>query len=238
MNVLIVEDEPPIAADIEEYISQHLGASLSRINRVFTFREARDFLTRHDIDLLLLDLNLNGRDGFDVLRESASRNFHVIVISAYTDRAIEAYELGILDFVAKPIDAVRLHLALDRFQGRRKIEGQGARYLIVHKSGEHIPVPVSSIGYFKADGYLVEIHRSDGSVELIEKALNKLELILPNHFLRVHRSYIVDINAIRSYCHLGSSNYEITLKTGQTIPLSRNHLFRFISMFKSPEVQR
>lgn len=224
MNVLIVEDEPPIAADIEEMTRLYLGDNLRTLNTVYTFQEARSWMDRETIDLLLLDLNLSGRDGFDVLREISGRNFHTIVISAYTDRAIEAFNLGILDFVAKPVDEQRLHLALDRFCGRRRIEGQGVRFLTVFKQGRHCPVAVETIRYFKADGYLVELHKEDGTVDLIEKALNKLEQILPERFMRVHRSFIVDIGLIASYRHLGGTQYEIVLKNGETLPLSRKRV--------------
>jgi DNA-binding LytR/AlgR family response regulator len=85
-------------------------------------------------------------------------------------------------------------------------------------------VAVDEIRYFKADGYLIELHKTDGSVDLIEKALSKLEQILPERFLRVHRSYIVDTGAIESFRHLGGTQYEIGLKNGEILPLSRKRL--------------
>jgi two-component system response regulator LytT len=224
LKILIVEDEPPIAADIAEYAAQFAGRDQCAITVLYTFEEAREFLEKEKIDLLLLDLNVGGKNGFEIPKETVARNFHTIVISAYTDRALEAFDYGILDFVAKPIDKERLRLAFERYFGRRKIEGEGARYLAVHKMSQYFMVPVDTILFFKAVGYLVEIHEADGKIDLIEKALNHLEQILPRRFIRTHRSYIVDINLVQSYRHVGSGAYEITLKDGMVLPLSGRRL--------------
>jgi len=224
MKILIVEDEPPIAAEIEEYALQFCGQNRCAIHIAYTYEDAQEFLTRERIDLLLLDLNLSSKNGFEMLKEAAGRNFHTIVISAYTDRALEGFDLGILDFVAKPIDRKRLQLAFERYFGRRKIEGHGARYLVVHKMSQNFLIPVESIRFFKAAGYLVEIHTTDGKIELIEKALNHLVQILPERFVRTHRSYIIDITQAESYRHLGSGVYEIALKGGPILPLSSRRL--------------
>lgn len=224
MNILIVEDEPPIAADIEDYVALFCGRDKNRITVCHSLDEAQEVLGREKLDLLLLDLNLSGKNGFDILRDTLARRFHTIVVSAYTDRAIEAFELGILDFVAKPIDKERMKLAFDRFFGRRKIEGKGAKYIVVRKFSQNFMVNVDEICFFRAVGYLVEIHREDGKRDLIEKALNFLEQILPERFVRVHRSYIVDITRIASYRRLVTGVYEITMKDGTKIPLSVSRL--------------
>ena len=220
MKILVVEDEPPIAADVEEYAVKYCGDNLDKIKVVYTFEDALTFFEKESIDLCLLDLNLSGKNGFDILKETVSRDFHTIVISAYTEKAIEAFRYGILDFVPKPIDPDRLKLAFDRFFGRVKIEGKGASCLVVRKRNENFLLPVDHIRYFKADGYLIEIHRQDGKKDLIEKSLNKLEQILPERFLRIHRSYIVDTGLISSYRHKGGGLYEIKLKDGTLLPLS------------------
>jgi two-component system response regulator LytT len=81
-------------------------------------------------------------------------------------------------------------------------------------------LPVDQVMYFKADGYLVEIHQVGVKVDLIEKSLNKLEQILPERFIRVHRSFIVDMEFIHSYRHKGNGSYEIRLKNEELVPMS------------------
>jgi len=235
MNVLIVEDEPPIAADIEDYARQFCGRHQSRIKVAYSLDDAREYLEKEQIDLMLLDLNLSGRNGFDILKEISARNFHTIVISAYTDKALEAFEYGILDFVAKPIRKERIQVAFERFLGRRKVEGKGAKFLVVHKASQYHLVPVESIRYFKADGYLVEIHESAEKVNLIEKSLNHLEQILPERFVRTHRSYIVDINRVLHYRHLRSGSYEMTMDDGTRIPLSGKRLKAIPGMIRKDD---
>ena len=235
MNVLIVEDEPPIAADIEDYAKHFCRGHQCRISVRYSFDDAREFLEREKIDLLLLDLNLSGRNGFDILKEISARNFHTIVISAYTDKALEAFQYGILDFVAKPIQKERLKLAFERYFGRRKVEGEGAKYLVVYKASQYALVPVDHVRYFKADGYLVEIHKSDGTIELIEKSLNRLEQILPARFVRTHRSTIVNINLALHYRHLKSGTYELTLDDGTAVPLSGKRLREIPGIIRQSE---
>ena len=82
--------------------------------------EALCFIENNSLDLVLLDLNLNGDNGFDLLTTAVSESFHTIVISAYKDQAITAFEYGILDFVPKPFNRDRLEQAFDRDHYKRK----------------------------------------------------------------------------------------------------------------------
>ena len=115
MRLVIVEDEPPIAEDVEHACRSILGNRIRSLRVFFTLDEAADFLASHPVDLLLLDLTLSGEDGYDLLRQAVAGPFQTIVISAHTDQAIDAYAHGVLDFVPKPLDEERLRLALDRF---------------------------------------------------------------------------------------------------------------------------
>ncbi len=105
------------------------------------------------IDVLFLDLNLNGKDGFDLLKTSVSGAFHVIIISAHTEQALKAFEYGVLDFVGKPFNKERLARALDRvFERIHKsyivkmstVAGllihEGSRYEVELNNGLMLPV--------------------------------------------------------------------------------------------------
>ena len=78
------------------------------------------FIKEQSIDLLFLDLNLNREDGYELLEEVAAESFHTIIVSAYKDRAIRAFEYGVLDFVAKPYTEERLSLAIQRIHPRNE----------------------------------------------------------------------------------------------------------------------
>src|SRR5690554_5041046 len=118
MNVLIMEDEPIIAQRNQrlllEYYKTHPNFHRGREKICATLEDGLDYLQENDVDLLLLDLNLNGKNGFDILKKFSVHSFHTIIISAYADLAIQAFEYGVLDFVAKPYDKERFFKAMDR----------------------------------------------------------------------------------------------------------------------------
>lgn len=219
IRILIVEDEPPIAEDIEEGCRAILGERIAAIRSFFDLEAARDYLTAQRVDLCLLDLNLSGENGFELLKGIVGQSFHTIVVSAYTDRALQAFEYGVLDFIPKPFDIHRLKMALERFDS--VTTGARTRYLVVRKRNENHLLPVEKVRYFKADGYLVEAHLMDRQMEVLDKSLSRLEQILPEAFLRIHRSYIVRLDEVASYRHSGGGVYTLLLKNGESLPLSR-----------------
>ena len=112
MNILIVEDESRIAKRIERMTRDIFGDTLQSLKHINTLHEALPFIENNSLDLVLLDLNLNGDNGFDLLTTAVSKSFHTIVISAYRDQAITAFEYGVLDFVPKPFNRERLGTSL------------------------------------------------------------------------------------------------------------------------------
>ncbi|MDX1643027.1 MAG: response regulator, partial [Thermoanaerobaculia bacterium] len=102
MRILIVEDEAIVARRLRRLVEAILGERLQAIRVAATLREGLEHVRNRTIDLLFLDLDLGGKDGFRVLTEAVTGPFHTIVVSARTEEAIRAFELGVTDFVAKP----------------------------------------------------------------------------------------------------------------------------------------
>ncbi|TGL87152.1 helix-turn-helix domain-containing protein [Leptospira congkakensis] len=114
MKILILEDEPVHAKFLTKLLHTVLGSSIVEIIHVTTIDEADAELKKSPINLLFLDLNIFGFDGFDILDRIPTIFVNTIVVSANTDNAIRAFEYGVIDFIAKPISEDRLRLALDR----------------------------------------------------------------------------------------------------------------------------
>ncbi len=221
MKILIVEDERPMAEDIRDLTRAILGSRVSSIKILTTLHDAMDYLSEHAIDVLLLDLNLNERDGFDILKQAVARAFHTIIISAYSDRALEAFEYGVLDFIPKPYNATRLAAAFDRLRNNYALDKQALKYLSVRRFGMIEVVPLTEVEYFKAANVYTELHLADGSVKIYDKSLKDLKKLLPSSYLRVHKSYIVDLGNIRKIFNHGGGQYDIELGSGARLPLSR-----------------
>ncbi|MEO0724850.1 MAG: response regulator [Bacteroidota bacterium] len=141
----------------------------------------------YPIDLLLLDLNLNGEDGFGMLQTLVSYAFHTIIISANTHQAIEAFEYGVLDFIPKPFTVERLQKAMDRYELATQAENP-AQYLTIHRKGVVEIVQINQLDCIKGAGNYSELYLSGGDKYPHDKPLQRLETLLPSNFRRLHRS--------------------------------------------------
>ncbi|MDQ8204486.1 LytTR family DNA-binding domain-containing protein [Pelagicoccus sp. SDUM812003] len=223
MKLLIVEDEASIMDRLVRLARSILKERIETLHTAINLSEALALIETHqDIDLLLLDLNLEGRDGFDILKDLASRSFQTIVVSAYTRRAIEAYELGVLDFVPKPFDEERLGLAFSRVTESVPLDAHFAKYLAVRSAGRIELISLEEIEYVQADGPCSLIQKTDGAPRCHDKMLKTLQQILPPHFERVHKSFLANMQAIDGMIAGPDHQNVLTFPSGRTIPLSRS----------------
>jgi len=222
MRILVIEDESIIARRTIRMTQAHFGDSLVSIHHCDDLPSGLDYLNSNDIDLLLLDLNLNGEDGFDVLKEMVSHSFHTIIISAYTDKAIEAFEYGVLDFVPKPFNEKRLGQAFCRYTDKSEPKDNGLKYLSIQKRGSQHLIEVDDIVYIQGARIYTEIFFVDRKKEIHSKSLDRLSDLLPSSFERVHKSYIVDMQKVASIHAESGGKYTLTLKDGTQLPVSRS----------------
>ena len=218
---MIVEDETRIARRIERMTREILGADLRSLTHIKTLEEATTFIEKHSLDLVLLDLNLNGANGFDLLTTAVSGAFHTIVVSAYKDQAINAFEHGVLDFVPKPFNQERLAQAFDRFHDKAVTAKSVVKYLAVKKRQRVELIPIEDLVYIKGAGAYAELFLADGRKELHDKSLEKLEQLLAPDFERVHKSYLVKMTEVKGFIVQTGSKYSAELKSGERIPVGR-----------------
>ena len=108
MNILVVEDEIMAARHLCRVLREILQEKIQSLHHVDTLDDAQQYLQSHGIDLLFLDLNLSGEDGFELLSDVVSSNFQTIIVSGNIDQALRSYEYGVLDFVPKSETSVRV----------------------------------------------------------------------------------------------------------------------------------
>lgn len=221
MRVLIVEDERVAARGLEKMTREILGSDVETLKIVETFTAAECFIQDSPVDLMLLDLNLHGQDGFEILKQAAAGSFYTIVVSANTDRAIEAFEYGVLDFVSKPLSKERLALAFKRVLTTSGAAGD-MRYVSIKKDEKVELIPLSRIHYFQGSDNHVIVYCADGKREKHRKTLDSLERTLPPRFMRLHRSYIANLDFAGSLGTTEGGRHELTMKNGEKIPVSRS----------------
>lgn len=221
MRLIIVEDENTVAQRLERLARNILGVKLTLLRVFHSLDDANDFIATETVDLMFLDLNLGGRDGFELLKTVVARSFHTIVVSAYADRAIEAFEFGVLDFVSKPFTRTRLQKALERYDS--SFRQQRTRYIAVKRRGIVEPVDLDRVHFFRGANVYSEAFLEDGSVLLHDKSLLRLEQVLPAHFERVHKSYIANLSRVATIRQSGN-NTELEMHSGECVPVSRKRM--------------
>jgi len=229
MNVLIVEDERVAARRLERMVREILGDKLVSIRCIESLHDTELFIARNPVDVLLLDLNLGGKDGFELLKTAVAESFQTIVVSANTDRALEAFEYGVLDFVPKPFDRSRLIKAFERLERVDTVVDHTAKMLIVRNQGKLQMVPIEQVKFLQGAGDYVEIHLQEGGVLLHNKSLEALSRILPSTFVRIHKSYIADLTRITNMKIYGGGKYECALNDGTVLPVSRTRYKELIN---------
>jgi two-component system response regulator LytT len=223
MHILIVEDEPVVAKRLMRLLEEILSGQAVRIRHIARLDEAEEYIAEQSIDLLFLDLNLFGQDGFDLLQEKIAGSFYTIVVSAYAEKAARAFEYEVLDFVVKPFSQARIEQALERLQRARGREAPGLKYLSVRSGSNRALVEIDTLEHIKADGHYSELHFL-GKTALHDKSIEALECLLPANFVRIHRSHLVNLHFVSALKKLGGGSNQLQLKGGDSLPVSRSRL--------------
>ncbi|AXT61794.1 DNA-binding response regulator [Aquimarina sp. AD10] len=233
MNILVIEDESRIAKRILRMTREFFLNTLNEITHIESLQEGITYIQHHKVDLVLLDLNLNGDNGFDLLKNTVSESFHTIIISAYKEQALKAFEHGVLDFVPKPFNKERLDLAFNRVLNKEDIHTKNIKFLAVKKRGEIQLVTIENIIYIKGAGMYSELVLTNGKSFLHDKSLEKLEQLLPDTFIRSHKSYILKIEEINAIKISSGSKYFAELKNEELLPIGRTR-YKYLKerMFK------
>lgn len=226
MKILIIEDEARIARRLarmtQKYFEQNLELTIFD-----ALEKGLDHIEVHPVDILLLDLNLNGENGFEVLKAMAAAPFYTIIVSAYTDKAIEAFAYGVIDFVPKPFDEARLFLAFERATSNVNQLERKLQYLAVKKAGSIRLIDLKEVCYIKGAGIYSELHLHNGKQELHDKTLEMLEKLLPDNFSRIHKSYLVPMALVEKIIVQPGTRYSVLLKNGETLPIGRSKYKEF-----------
>lgn len=222
MRLLIVEDEDLIAQRLERLSRQIIGHRLQHLAVLPTLEAAKLHLQEMTVDLVLLDLNLNGKSGFHLLKQFTAQTYHTVIVSAYTEKAIEAYEYGVLDFVPKPFDLARLTKAFARYFDADYRSLYPTRYLACKCRGRIDLVQVSDVLYCQGADHYARLFLRSGEEKLYDKSLNQLLPLLPPSFLRVHKSFIVNLDEAGTLQVRGGGRYYFEMPNEEEVPVSRS----------------
>jgi len=216
-NVLIIEDEPPAARRLISLTTTHLpGAATIHAT---SLDAAYSHLSQKAFEIVTLDLNLQGADGFCVL-DRLSKEAAVIVVSAHEERALEAFEHGVVDFVPKPVASERFKLALTRAQEKT---GQGVHTIPLRTPKGIDIVSIDNIVAISALDNYAEIFMQGGKSYIEDRSLADLETSAKGKLIRAHRSHLVNPLHIKEmFSNGGGTNIRLT--DGICMPVSRRNV--------------
>ena len=237
LRLVIVDDEPLARAVVREYAAA--DAELEVVAECGNGFDAVKAVAEHKPDLVLLDVQMPKLDGFEVL-ELLGRDQPVVFITAYDQYALRAFEVHAIDYLLKPFSAERFQEAIgrarERLRGReeaapepdvealvrdaRPKTGPAERVLIRDGANVHV-LPVDKIDYVEAqDDYVC--FKSDGKQYLKDQTLSAVEATLdPARFVRIHRSYILNIDRIAKVELYAKDSRIAILRDGTRLPVSR-----------------
>ncbi|RDI99054.1 DNA-binding response regulator [Dyella solisilvae] len=187
MRVLIVDDEPLARARLAALLGECAGVEV--VGSVSDAEAALDQLGDLQPDLLLLDINMPGMSGTALAqRLSGRKRPQVVFCTAYESHALQAFELGAVDYLLKPVRLERLHEALQRARQRlTQAPREAVSYLHGRLRGEQVRVALDDVVYLLAEEkYVVVQHR--GGQLLLEESLRQLEEAYPDQLIRLHRN--------------------------------------------------
>jgi two-component system response regulator LytT len=227
MRILVVEDETMVARQLCRLIREIVKSRLQSLHHVYSLADAKEYLNSNSIDVLFLDLNLSGEDGFDLLSDMIAAPFQTIIASANIDQALRSYEYGVIDFVPKPFKKERLENALAKIQDPQVNSDAGrgsAKYLGVRYLGNTQLIQTETITHIQAAGKYSELFLIDDSSRLHEKKLKELLQILPPEFQQIHKSCLANLNFVSKIFSHPGSRYELSTTNELMLPVGRKYL--------------
>jgi len=202
MNILIVDDEP-IAQDIMESYVQKLP-QLNLVGKSKNALEAFSILSKQQVDLMLLDINMPEITGIDLLHTLKDPPM-VVFTTAYAEYALESYELNAIDYLVKPVPFERFLKAIQKAQKHiaRKAVQQAAPakvaddFIFVKADGKLVRIELAKLMFAEGLKDYVRLWTA-GSKIVVHSTMKNIEdqLVPYGNFIRIHKSYIINLNYI------------------------------------------
>lgn len=225
MKILIVDDSRLARSELKRLLTDYSEAEFC--GEAANANEARIIIEEQAPDVILLDIEMPGENGFELL-SSLDKVPEVIFTTAYDEFAVKAFEQNAIDYLVKPIDPDRLEKALERVvqeQDNGKEENQeqiGIEDKVFVKDGEKCWfVKLKEVRFFETYGNYSRIYFKTEK-PLVDKSLNYLQTRLdPKKYFRANRQYIINLNHIKNISPWNRESYRVTMTCGKEINISR-----------------
>lgn len=240
VRCIAIDDEPLALRQIKSYIER--TEQLELVAACRSAIDAQRVLETEAVDLLFVDINMPDMNGLDFVRSLTSSHY-IVFTTAHPEFAIDGFKLNAIDYILKPftydefmkaaqkaislVDLVERCHAAESAVAQNEAESSGKEFISVKADYKTQLVKIADIVYLESAGEYVRLHIEGSSTITTLFRLKNMETSLPqDSFLRVHRSYIVNLKRIASY-----TKGRIFLDNGEYIPLGENYKERFFEYF-------
>lgn len=246
LRTIIIEDEPAAANLLEEMLKD-MEPQVEVIEKCCDLPSGVKSIKRHMPDIVFLDIELPVYSGLQLLEffNPEEITFQIIFTTAYNEYAMKAFEMSAVDYVLKPLQEEKLNIAIKKVylkQAPASLESLPAlKENLQSNNYKKIVVPVAhgfdilnlkDICYFKAEGSYTNIFFADNSSLLVSKNLKHFEFILSgiNHLVRIHRSYIANINYVKKI--IRKEGGLLLLENKSELPVAEDKMERIIDLLQ------
>jgi two-component system, LytTR family, response regulator len=247
LRVVVADDEPLIRRGLTRMLESETGVRV--VGQARHGKEALAMVEREAPDLLFLDVQMPEMNGLEVAAELSGRpRPGIVFVTAFDRYAVKAFDHYAIDYLLKPFDEERLGIALTRARARLSAgAGDGevmaarlaellARFrprggyrerFIVQTGNRVVLVNVTDVEWIEAADNYARLH-AGGVRHVVRETLKQLETDLdPGHFVRIHRSCMVNLSKVKELRTLGSGDCSVTVTSGASLTLSRRYRAEF-----------
>ncbi|MCX6327451.1 MAG: LytTR family DNA-binding domain-containing protein [Bacteroidia bacterium] len=245
LKAIVVDDEKPSREVMCNYLREYCG-DVQVVTTASSVKSAFKAIKKYNPDLVFLDIELSDGKGFDLLMMFEKIDFKVIFVTAYSEHAIKAFRVNAVDYILKPVKIDELKAAIEKVRSLNDKNTDSERIAALIKSISGSPtlqptitihhikgfevLKVNEIIMCKADGYCTNFFLTGMRKIVSSKNLKYYEELLAEHnFIRVHYSYLINLNHICGYTKQG----EIELSEGNRAPLSDSNKKMFFEILSN-----
>jgi two-component system LytT family response regulator len=241
IRTIIADDEKLARAKLRILLQSEAGVNV--VAECSDSEQTVQAVNCYKPDLLLLDVQMPGPDGFHVLQAIPPDQMPMVVFTtAYDQYALQAFEAHALDYLLKPFDQERLHRTIERVQtefvktgdreitrrildylAKGQIESAADKRLIIKAGGRVVFLDVDEIEWIDADANYVKLNAGKNTYVLRQSIGNLSQRLNPNQFVRIHRSTIVNVEKIKELQPCNSGEYIVVLRNGKQLSCSRGY---------------
>jgi two-component system LytT family response regulator len=232
-NAIIVDDERLARRRLRRLLER--SGSVRVLKECRNGAEAVEVLRKEPADVVFLDVQMPGLDGFEVIATvGADAMPAVVFVTAYEEYAIRAFEANALDYLVKPIEEARLGRTIARLDRpgdlwrrlaalleERRSRKSPFRFL-VKQTSRLVIIPAGDVDFIRSEGNYVRLHAGTCRY-LLRETMERLAQRLDDRFVRIHRSILVRTDGIRELVPSRGGEVEVKLDSGQRLPVSRRY---------------